>query len=76
MVKKCNEVLQGMRDRFSQIAGKDGNYSEDKDTKKWNFLSCKADNCVSVLKYSVRDHKDNISFESSKLFGKFFRIFS
>ena len=46
-----------------------------KESKKWNFLSCKADNCASVLKYSVRDCKDNNAFESSKLFQKFFSYF-
>lgn len=31
--------------------------------------------CVSIVKYSVRDCKDNSRFESSKLFQKYFAYF-
>lgn len=44
--------------------------------KNWKILSCKADNCVSILMYSVREYKDNSCNETSKLFQDFFRKFS
>jgi len=41
-----------------------------------NSCLVKQTNSVSVLKYSVREYKDNIRNGSSKFFQKFFRIFS